>query len=392
MGMKWWRKKCKLQILGRSEDLMAMAMLGSRAPRAVLLGRGLVTACVSKPVNWLNTQTHWGRISVGGVKEGLFITSSSGHSYYHEAVAYPLPTFLIPTRSGKDSNNKNSWLGVPGAGSLWYMSGLGGGEVLHEGMKSYCLGFVPNPHSLLCVMNIPISQMTILQVRIYPFYRKLMQTEVKWLRKWWGQLSNVGTWGLNSFPLHQPIEAWLSGPVHPTDQLEDAQVRELSLHLDTCTNWYIQHFALEFKAKRASIQIKEMCLLLSVPGVGWEATGCRILRKEDEIVTAFRVLLFTEKGGMGMGWDGRVESACVWERRNKYQSLPWIGYKYNQNSERESIVWPGIQATWPRCGFGSMTRLKGSYLNSEPLLALCSWARVLSNFIKPPVSLVVEWA
>lgn len=95
-----------------------------------------------------------------------------------------------------------------------------------------------------------------------------MQTEVKWLGKWGGQLSDPGTWVLNSFPLHQPIQACLLGPVHPTDQLEDAQVRELSLRMDTCTNWYIQHIMLEFKAKRASAHVKEMCQLLSVPGVG----------------------------------------------------------------------------------------------------------------------------
>lgn len=38
---------------------------------------------------------------MGGVQEALFITNSSGHSYYHEAVAHPLPTFLIPTQVWK---------------------------------------------------------------------------------------------------------------------------------------------------------------------------------------------------------------------------------------------------------------------------------------------------
>lgn len=155
---------------------MAMAMLGSRALRAVLLSRGLVTACVSKPVNWLNTQTHWGRISKGGVQGALFITNSSGHSYYREAGNIPCPHSWCLPRSGKDNNNSNSWLAgcfpwgwtgwvlppgldwlsVPGTGSLWYHV---------KGEKSYMRGWKATVWGLYQILT------AYCVVWIYPFHR-----------------------------------------------------------------------------------------------------------------------------------------------------------------------------------------------------------------------------
>lgn len=70
--------------------------------------------------------------------------------------------------------------------------------------------------------------------------------------------------------------------------------------------------------------------------VGGEANGCRLLRKKDGIESLpARNYTLPAKGGMGM--DGRVESACMWERRDKYKTLRWTGCKYNHNSGRERI-------------------------------------------------------
>lgn len=83
--------------------------------------------------------------------------------------------------------------------------------------------------------------------------------------------------------------------------------------------------------------MKDMRLLLST-SVGCEAHGYRMHRKQDETGSfAFKKLYLK---GVEREWDGRVECACVWERRTMFRSLYWIGYTHDHNSEKESTVWP----------------------------------------------------